>query len=198
MGPAAEAERLVQEGAAARVLELGALLLDERPTVCADASRVLAELLARKPDMLVPLVDRFVEVAVAGRHRRAVELAAAALPVLARLAPSKVARHLDTLRASFEGASETLRDGLVRTFSALCVASVAYQKRLEPVLSAALAQAEPKTLARWTEVALPALKGEPHAAARSVVEGRLYSIPRPVAQQIATFLGVKLRPARLA
>ena len=40
---------------------------------------------------------------------------------------------------------------------------------------------------------LPALKGEPHARARGVVEARLYRIPRAIAQQIADFLKIKLR-----
>ena len=86
------------------------------------------------------------------------------------------------------------KDGLVRTFAALCAASVAYQKRLEPVLTKALNYGEGKTLLRWTETVLPALKGEPHARARAVVENRLYRIPRSVAQPLADLLGIKLRP----
>jgi hypothetical protein len=195
-GSAAIADRILREGPASRIAELGADMLDARANVSVDAVRVLTEILARKPEALSPLVDRFVEAALDGTQRRPAELAAEALPVLARIAPARVARHLDTLRESFDRASEIGKDGLVRTFSALCAASVAYQKRLEPALSAALAGADPKTLARWTEVALPALKGEPHAAARAVVEARLYDIPRPFAQQIAAFLGIKLRPAR--
>jgi hypothetical protein len=77
----------------------------------------------------------------------------------------------------------------------LCTASVAYQKRLIDVMESALGKAEPKTLQQWTEIILPALKGEPHAQARAVVVARLEALPRPIAQQIATFLGVKLRPA---
>ena len=90
-------------------------------------------------------------------------------------------------------ASPAGKDGLVRTFAALCSASVAYQKRLEPVLDLALGQADAKTLVRWTEIVLPALKGEPHARARAVVEGRVGELPRPVAQKLAEFLGIKLR-----
>ena len=78
--------------------------------------------------------------------------------------------------------------------AALCVASVAYQKRLEPVLTEALAGADGKTLLRWTQAILPALKGEPHARARAVVEGRLDLLQKPIAQPIADFLGIKLRP----
>mgnify|MGYP000741766283 CR=1 FL=1 len=42
-------------------------------------------------------------------------------------------------------------------------------------------------------IVLPALKGEPHARARGVVEARLYRIPRAIAQQIADILKIKLR-----
>ena len=81
----------------------------------------------------------------------------------------------------------------MRTFANLCTASVAYQKRLEPVLTLALEICDGKTLLRWSELVLPALKGEPHARARAVVEDRLDRIPRSIAQQIAQSLGVKLR-----
>jgi hypothetical protein len=113
---------------------------------------------------------------------------------MARLAPARVARHLPMLTDRFAEASDVGKDGLVSTFAALCTASVAYQKRLEPVLELALSSADPKTLQRWTETVLPSLKGEPHARARAVVEDRLHQIPRLNAQPIATFLGIKLRP----
>ena len=131
-----------------------------------------------------------------GGNARAVQAGAHALPVLARVAPAKVARHLEKLRGSFDSASETGKEGMVRTFVALCLASVAYQKRVVDVLERALAGAEPRTLQRWTEIVLPALKGEPHAQARAVVEQRLPEIPRPLAEKIGEFLGIKLRPSR--
>src|SRR5690606_11670644 len=104
---------------------------------------------------------------------------------------------LPSLTEGFTEASDIGKDGLVATFAALCTASVAYQKRLEPVLELALSSAEPKTLQRWTEIVLPSLKGEPHARARAVVEERLNHIPRQHAQPIAAFLGIKLRPAAM-
>ena len=61
------------------------------------------------------------------------------------------------------------------------------------MLDLALGQADARTLVRWTEIVLPALKGEPHARARAVVEGRIGELPRPIAQKLADFLGIKLR-----
>ena len=119
--------------------------------------------------------------------------AAEALPAIAKIAPARVARQLHVLKGAFDEANDVGKDGLVRTFAALCTASVAYQKRLEPVLTLALEGADGKTLLQWCKTVLPALKGEPHARARAVVEGRLNLIPRSHAQEIADFLGIKLR-----
>jgi hypothetical protein len=170
-------------------------LEDENPHTAGQAARVLEEVVQLKPELCAPHIDRLVR-ALMGASPRAVQAGANTLPTLARIAPAKVARHLDKLRGSFDAASDTAKDGMVRTFVALCLASVAYQRRVVDVLERGLAAAEPRTLQRWTELVLPALKGEPHAQARSVVEQRLHEIPRPLAEKIGEFLGIKLRPSR--
>lgn len=159
------------------------------------AARVIEEVVQHKPQLGAPHIGRLVKILLGGPPRGA-QAAAATLPLLAKAAPAKVARHLDLLRAGFAGASDTVKDGMVRVFIALCVASVAYQRRVIDVIEQALAGAEPKTLVAWTELALPALKGEPHAQARAVVEQRLLELPKPQAQRIADFLGIKLRVSR--
>jgi len=194
-GAAAIAAKIIAEQQTSAVSSHGAALLDDKPTVSTQAARVLEEIATQKPEMLVPQVDRICT-GLFSSNARVVQTCAVALPHLARVAPARVARQLQTLTDSFPKASEMGKDGLVRTFAALCAASIAYQKRLEPALEVALSTADPKTLARWTEIVLPALKGEPHAAARAVVEKRLATLPRPVAQGIADFLGVKLRVTR--
>ncbi len=191
-GASAAAAAIVNEQQMGQITTLGAQLLDERAATATQAARVLEEVLGLKPEMLVTVIDRFVT-GVLGENPRVVQTCAAALPHMARLAPARVARHLQLLTDAFSAASPAGKDGLVRTFAALCSASVAYQKRLEPVLDLALGQADAKTLVRWTEIVLPALKGEPHARARAVVEGRVGELPRPVAQKLAEFLGIKLR-----
>jgi hypothetical protein len=194
---AVEAERiLTEEGALKGIAEHGAAFTDDRESVATHAARVLDEIITRKPETTVALIDRFVA-GLLSSNPRVVQTSANALPALAKVAPARVARHLDTLAQTWERAGDTAKDGIVRTFTALCAASVAYQKRLEPGLTRALREAEPKMLSRWTETVLPALKGEPHARARAEVESRLAgSMPRPIAQKIADYLGVKLRPAQ--
>lgn len=191
------ARTIVEMADASAIAEHAADLVSGKPTALATGARVLEEVLARKPEMLVPQIERLVSV-VSSPHRRAVQTAAMALPVMARLAPARVARHLPLLTERFSSTSDVAKDGLVATFAALCTASVAYQKRLEPVLELALSSAEPMLLQRWAETILPSLKGEPHARARAVVEARLPVIPRAQAQPIANFLGIKLRPAAAA
>jgi hypothetical protein len=187
------ANELIASADVQAVLRHAAALEDERENAANQAARLIQELADSKPELIVPLIERFARL-VASKNRRVVATCAAALAPLSRIAPAKVAKQLPLLTLNWEHTTEEGKDGLVRTFAGLCTASVAYQKRLEPALARALGEAEPKLLIRWTEIVLPALKGEPHARARAVVEERLPSIPRPQAQKIADFLGIKLRP----
>lgn len=192
-GAAADAAKVLEaENKAARIAELAESLLDSRSSVATKAARILHEIVAEQPDTLVSQVERFAR-GLTSKHKRVVQTSADALPAIAKIAPARVAKHLDVLKESFEPAILDGKDGLVRTFANLCTASVAYQKRLEPVLTLALETADGKSLLRWAEIVLPALKGEPHARARSVVEDRLDRIPRAIAQQIASTMNFKLR-----
>ena len=192
-GAAAAAKAIIEtEHPQSQIAELGEQTLSGTRTAATQAARVLSEIIEQKPDLVVPLVAKFA-LGISSPNKRVVQTAAEALPAIAKIAPARVARQLDVLKAAFEDASDVGKDGLVRTFAALCTASVAYQKRLEPVLTVALNGADGKTLFEWSKTVLPALKGEPHARARAVVEGRLNFIPRSYAQEIAEFLGIKLR-----
>jgi len=192
-GAAAAAAKILDgEDVAASVAEQAELLLDSRSTTATKAARTMSEIIGQQPELAVPHVDKFAK-GLTSKQKRVVQTSADALPAIAKIAPARVAKHLDTLKAAFEPTLHDGKDGLVRTFANLCTASVAYQKRLEPVLTLALKGADGKTLRRWSQIVLPALKGEPHARARAVVEERLDRIPRSIAQQIAQDLGVKLR-----
>jgi len=169
--------------------------LEVEGRAASQAARVVEEVIQHKPLLGAPHIGRLVKLLVNGPARGS-HAAAVTLPLLAKVAPAKVARHLEVLREGFDKVSEPAKDGMVRVFIALCIASVAYQRRVIDVLEKALAGAEAKTLVQWAELALPALKGEPHAQARAVVEQRLYELPKPQAQRIADFLGVKLRITR--
>ncbi|MFZ1866341.1 MAG: hypothetical protein WAU39_19135 [Polyangiales bacterium] len=192
-GAAAIARKiLAEENPQSKIAEHGETMMEGPRTAATQSARVLSELVTEKPELVVPLVSKFAK-GISSSNKRVVQASAEALPAIARIAPARVARQLDVLKSSFQEANDVGKDGLVKTFAALCTASVAYQKRLEPVLTLALSKADGKTLLAWSQIVLPALKGEPHARARAVVEGRLNLIPRSYAQQIADFLGIKLR-----
>jgi len=169
-------------------------LSDAREAVALQAARVVDELANQKPELLAPHIETLVT-SLGSERTRIAHTAAHCLPILARVAPAKVAKHLKTMQAAFPSANELAKDGLVRTFVALCVASVTYQKRLIENFELALRTADAKQLPGWVEHILPALKGEPYAQARSVVEQRLNDpeLARPVAQRVADIIGVKLR-----
>ena len=192
-GAVAAAQKiLADESPQSKIAEHGETMMEGPRTAATQSARVLGEIIGARPELVVPLVAKFAR-GVSSSNKRVVQTSAEALPAIARIAPARVARQLDVLKSSFEEANDVGKDGLVKTFAALCTASVAYQKRLEPVLTLALDGADGKTLLAWSQIVLPALKGEPHARARAVVEGRLDLIPRSYAQQIADFLGIKLR-----
>jgi hypothetical protein len=189
---AAARKILSDESPQSKIAEHGETMMEGPRTAATQSARVLSEVINEKPELVVSLVAKFAK-GVSSSNKRVVQTSAEALPAIARIAPARVARQLEVLKTSFSTANDVGKDGLVKTFAALCTASVAYQKRLEPVLTQALKGADGKTLLAWTQIVLPALKGEPHARARAVVEGRLDLIPRSYAQQIADFLGIKLR-----
>jgi hypothetical protein len=172
-----------------------AQLSDPKEATSQQAAHVLEELTASKPELLAPQIEQLVSLLGSARPR-AVQTAAQCLPALARVTPAKVAKQLKNMQAAFPNASEPAKDGLVRTFVALCVASVTYQKRLIESFELALRTADAKQLPGWVEHILPALKGEPYAQARAVAEQRVQdaALARPVAQQVADLLGIKLRP----
>lgn len=166
-------------------------LSDKRKTYVTNGARVLHELVELKPKLLAPHVPELVT-ALQGEHTRSSQMAADALARLARVAPAKVAKSLETLTERFDDIHDTGKDGIVRTFANLCISSVAYQVRVEPTLIKALRDCDAETLLNWSRTVLPALKGEPHANTREVVELRLNRIPKRIAQQIAEDLNLKL------
>jgi hypothetical protein len=167
----------------------------EAESPATQAARVIEEVICQEPKLVSPFIPRLAKLLLSP-HGRVVQCAQRGLPELVRTVPAKVAKQMDTLRRTYDEAGDDGRDGIVQTYVALCTASVAYQKRVIDVLERALADADPKTLVGWTEAVLPALKGEPHAMARAVVEERLSGLPRAEAQKIADFLGIKLRVTR--
>jgi hypothetical protein len=198
--PDAEAASLANalvSGTSATTLEqyVEQLVQPQATSATTQAAHVLEALAQIKPELLAPYIELLVK-HLDSPHIPVAQCCAHCLPALARVTPAKVAKQLKAMQAALPNAPAIAKDGLVRTFVALCVASVTYQKRLIDNFELALRTAQPEQLPSWAEHILPALKGEPYAQARSVVENRLPDpqIPREIAQRVADFLGVKLRP----
>lgn len=192
---AAIAEDILSGNAEKELENLTAALEDNSKSAATQAARVVEEIITRQPELAIPHIEKLVRLLTEG-ETRVVQTCANSLPLVARVAPAKVAKHLQKLKNSFGSASDVGKDGIVRTFASLCIASIAYQKRLIGILETALSGADSKALQSWAELLLPALKGEPHAQARQAVEKRLNEIPRTKGRKIAAALGIKLRPVR--
>ena len=191
------AQALVSGTSTTSLEQYVAQLVQPNSAAAPHAARVLEALAQQKPELLAPHIELLVK-QLDSPNQPVAQCSAHCLPVLARVAPAKVAKQLKAMQAALPDAPAIAKDGLVRTFVALCVASVTYQKRLIDSFELALRTAAPEQLPAWVEHILPALKGEPYAQARSVVEQRLPDpeLPREIAQRVADFLGVKLRPLK--
>jgi len=118
------AQELIAANDAQAVLRHAVALEDERETAANHAARLMQELAELKPELLVPLIERFARL-VANKNKRVVTTSASALAPLSRIAPAKVAKQLPVLTQNWEHTTEEGKDGLVRTFAGLCTASVA-------------------------------------------------------------------------
>jgi hypothetical protein len=168
---------------------------DAQEDVAARAARVIEAVVHERPDLGSPHIERLVRLLASGEGRVA-RACATVLPEIARVAPAKVAKHIGGFQAGYDAASETAREAMLRTWAVLCGASIAYQARLAGGIEHALAGAAVKDLARWAELALPVLKGEPYAQVRAVVERRLGELPRAAAQKLAERFHIRFRPTR--
>lgn len=184
-----EATQIVEaEGAGIR--ELASVLVEGSQNRAGRAGKVLLAIASKEPRLLGVVVMPLVQ-GLESKHKRAVKASAELLPKIAKVAPARVAKHAAALGEKFGSVPLEAQDGIVRTFVTLSLASVAYQRRLEPVLTEALRGADAKTLVAWTELIVPALKGEPHANVRAVAEGRLAGLPKPHAKKLSAVLGIK-------
>ena len=104
---------LAEENPQSKIAEQGETMMEGPRTAATQAARVLSEVIAEKPELVVPLVAKFAK-GISSSNKRVVQTSAEALPAIARIAPARVARQLDVLRGSFEQANDVGKDGLVR------------------------------------------------------------------------------------
>jgi len=193
-GAAAIAEKIISEKDNPSVVAYARQLGHDRDSTIIKAARVLDEVVSRQPELGTGVVSTLVQ-GLFSSHPRVVQMSAKALPAVARVSPAKVAKHLADFQENFAAASAAAQTGIVRTYVALCLASVSYQRKLAHVFHQLFTDASDAQLAAWSEVLLPALKGEPYASCRAIVEERIERLPRDLAHGVAVGLGIRLRPA---
>ncbi|MCB9707848.1 MAG: hypothetical protein H6714_03515 [Myxococcales bacterium] len=191
-GSAAIAERIIHEQDNTCLLAYARQLGHERGATMIMAARVLEEVVSKRPEFGTGIISALVD-GLFSSHPRVVQMSANTLPCVTRAAPAKVAKHLTRINERFCAACEVAQEGIIRTYVALCLASVTYHRKLEAVFQSILRDAAPPQLAVCADLLLPALKGQPHASCRDIVEGRLGDLPQDWAQKIARGLGIKLR-----
>ena len=101
-GAAVAAEKiLADEAPQSKIAEHGETMMEGPRTAATQSARVLSEVIAEKPELVVPLVAKFAK-GISSSNKRVVQPSAEALPAIARIAPARVARQLDVLKGSFE------------------------------------------------------------------------------------------------
>ena len=107
-GAAAAAEKLLSdETPQSKIAEHGETMMEGPRTAATQSARVLSEVIAEKPELVVPLVAKFAK-GISSSNKRVVQTSAEALPAIARIAPARVARQLDVLKGSFEEANDVV------------------------------------------------------------------------------------------
>ncbi|QQR90150.1 MAG: hypothetical protein IPJ88_18755 [Myxococcales bacterium] len=188
------AEQIVESGDKVAMKSLADDLIVSSTAKINHAAEILDLVLAKKIELGASIADALVK-ALLGKNRKASSMALVRLPELARSAPAKVAKHLALLQSAFETSPSTVQEGIVQIYITLCTASITYQRKLEKTFHKLMENANDKQLLCWAESLLPALKGEPHASTRSIVEARIPELSKSNAKKLADILGIKLRPS---
>ncbi|HEX5658183.1 MAG TPA: hypothetical protein VFX59_13355, partial [Polyangiales bacterium] len=105
------ANELIASNDTQAVLRHALSLEDDREATANQAARLVQELADAKPELLVPLIERFARLLLA-KNKRVVASSASALAPLSRIAPAKVAKQLPVLTQNWEHTTEEGKDGL--------------------------------------------------------------------------------------
>ena len=107
-GAAAAARRILEdESPQSKIAEHGETMMEGPRTAATQSARVLSEVLAERPELVVPLVAKFAK-GISSSNKRVVQTSAEALPAIARIAPESC---YASLRVTLEGGSGLLPGG---------------------------------------------------------------------------------------
>ncbi len=143
-----------------------------------DCVKVLYELGARKPELIAPYADVFLDL-LASKNNRLVWGAMTALACIAPIDPAPVLARLDDVRAAYRRGSVITVDNSISVFAALCAADRRAGEQILPLLLQHLAGCRAKEVPQHLERMAPCFTAENAARFRAVVQGRYGELSAP-------------------
>ncbi|MCL1830127.1 MAG: hypothetical protein FWG21_01715 [Oscillospiraceae bacterium] len=118
--------------------------------IASDCIKILYEVGARKPELLVLYVDSFIE-ALSSKNNRMVWGAMKALATITDLDPEGIFSRFDEIYDAFLTGSVITVDNAVTVFAKLCSMDEKYKKRVEPLLLKHLSESRIKNMPQHIE-----------------------------------------------
>jgi len=137
-----------------------------------DCIKVLYEIGYRRPELIAPYAETFVEL-LRSKNNRLVWGAMAALACAAPLRPQPVFERLDAVIAAYEKGSVITVDNSISVFASLCAADAAYEERIMPLLVRHLQTCRAKEIPQHLERMVCCLRAANGRPAAEIVQARM-------------------------
>lgn len=146
--------------------------LKGNPAVASDCIKVLYEVGARRPELIAPYAEMFLDL-LQSKNNRLVWGAMAALDPIAALNPIPVFERLDTVLAAYEKGSVITVDHAVSVLAGLCEAGADYEARVLPLLVLHLKNCRAKEIPQHLERMAVCLRKENASPITEIVRTRM-------------------------
>ena len=143
-----------------------------------DCIKVLYEIGYRKPELIAPYADMFLDL-LEGKNNRLIWGAMIALGSIAELTPKPVYARLNTVLDAYAHGSVITVDNAVSVLAGLCKADASYQARIMPVLIRHLEKCRPKEIPQHFERTAVCLHPGNQTPAIAVVQARMWELTPP-------------------
>ncbi len=171
------AEKLASEGDTASIAILVDLLSTGTKALKHDAIKTLYETAERRPELLAPHVDTFLEV-LRSKDNRMVWGAMSALAALAAVTPEKLMSEINAILEIADRASVISKDKAMALLATLN-SDPRYHDILMPVIFTRLANAATNQTPMYAELTAPSLLQDDIPRFEEIVRTRIAEIPQP-------------------
>jgi hypothetical protein len=169
------AEALAAKPQKGAIAELVTLLSSGSAAEQNDAIKVLYEIGERRPNLVAPHVEAFLEL-LGSKDNRNAWGAMSGLAAVASARPKELSLHLHAIVAAADKGSVIAKDKAISILSQLAQAGIA---KAVPALLDRLETAAPNQFPMYAELALPAIGPAQRARFRAILEARLKAIEQP-------------------